>query len=130
MRPHFGQLDTHHELELIEEITGDPARGLALLAEGVPRIFRAGWALIVERDGDRSFRLAESAAAPETREGDLHWLPLKRAVVIDPDAALGAGAVDRAGHRAGRGPVRGRPAGAGRRPARAGRRSGRPSWPG
>jgi hypothetical protein len=84
VRPHFGQLDTHHELELIEEITGDPAGGMTLLAEGVPRIFRAGWAMIVERDGDRSFRLAESAAAPETREGDLHWLPLKRAVVIDP----------------------------------------------
>jgi hypothetical protein len=58
VRPHFGPLDTHHELELIEEITSDPEHGLHLLAEGVPRIFRAG---------------------------DLHWLPLKRAVVIDPD---------------------------------------------
>ena len=29
VRPHFGQLDTHHELELIEEITGEPGRGLA-----------------------------------------------------------------------------------------------------
>ena len=37
---------------------------------------------------------AESAAAPETREGDLHWLPLKRAVVIDPALHWGAGAVD------------------------------------
>ncbi len=85
VRPHFGPLDTHHELELIDEITGDPGRGLMLLAEGVPRIFRAGWALIVGRDGHRSYRLAESAAAPETRAGDLHWLPLKRAVVIDPE---------------------------------------------
>ena len=88
---------------------------MTLLAEGVPRIFRAGWAMIVERDGDRSFRLAESAAAPETREGDLHWLPLKRAVVIDPalhwvpdpwtelDTELAAAPF-------------GRPAGAGRRP--------------
>jgi hypothetical protein len=85
VRPHFGQLDTHHELELIEEIAGDPDRGLTLLAEGVPRIFRAGWALIAARDGDRSYRLAESTAAPETSAGDLPWLPLKRAVVIDPD---------------------------------------------
>jgi hypothetical protein len=85
VRPHFGQLDTHHELELIEEIAGEPERGAALLAEGVPRIFRAGWALIVGRDEDRSYRLAESTAAPETRAGDLSWLPLKRAVVIDPD---------------------------------------------
>ena len=85
VRPHFGQLDTHHELELIEEIAGDPERGLVLLADGVPKIFRAGWALVVGRDEDRSYRLAESAAAPETRAGDLSWLPLKRAVVIDPD---------------------------------------------
>ena len=45
VRPHSGKLDTHRELELVEEITSDPARGLQLLADGVPRIFRAGWAL-------------------------------------------------------------------------------------
>lgn len=84
VRPHSGRLDTHRELELIEEITGHPAEGLALLAEGVPRIFRAGWALIAVRDGTRSYRVAESAAAPETRSGDLPWLPLAKAVVIDP----------------------------------------------
>jgi hypothetical protein len=84
VRPHSGRLDTHRELELIEEITVTPARGLHLLAEGVPRIFRAGWALIAVREGTRSYRVAESAAAPETRAGDLPWLPLKRAIVIDP----------------------------------------------
>lgn len=85
VRPHSGRLDTSHELELIEEITADPGRGLALLAEQVPRIFRAGWALIAVRDGDRSYRLAESTAAPETRAGDLPWLPLSKALVIDPE---------------------------------------------
>jgi hypothetical protein len=84
VRPHSGRLETHRELELIETITGDPGRGLELLADGVPRIFRAGWALVAVRDGDRSYRLAESAAAPETRAGDLPWLPLERAVVVDP----------------------------------------------
>jgi hypothetical protein len=84
VRPHSGRLDTHRELELIEEITGNPERGLDLLAAGVPRIYRAGWALIAVRDGTRSYRLAESAAAPETRAGDLPWLPLTRAIVVDP----------------------------------------------
>jgi Guanosine polyphosphate pyrophosphohydrolases/synthetases len=84
VRPHSGRLDTHRELELIEEITGDPEHGLALLAEGVPRIFRAGWALIAVREGTRSYRVAESQAAPETRAGDLPWLPLTRAIVLDP----------------------------------------------
>ncbi|MGI9002273.1 MAG: amino acid-binding protein [Pseudonocardia sp.] len=84
VRPHSGRMETHHELELIEEITGDPAHGLELLAEGVPRIFRAGWALVAAREGTRAYRLAESAAAPETIAGDLPWLPLKRVIVIDP----------------------------------------------
>ena len=83
MRPHSGLLSTHHELELIDEIAGDPEGGLALLAEGVPRIFRAGWALIVRRDGPRSYRLAESVAAPETIAGDLPWLPLSKVTVLE-----------------------------------------------
>lgn len=84
VRLHTGRLDTHRELELVDAIAGDPAHGLALLAEGVPRIFRAGWALVAVRDGTRSYRSAQSTAAPETRAGDLPWLPLERAVVIDP----------------------------------------------
>lgn len=86
VRPHSGHLDTHHELQLIEEITTEPEHALTLLADGVPRIFRAGWALVVRREGTRSFRLAESSAAPETIAGDLPWLPLRKAFVIDPEA--------------------------------------------
>ncbi len=85
VRPHSGRLDTHRELELIEEITGDPAHGMHLLAQGVPRIFRAGWALVAAREGTRAFRIAESRAAPETRAGDLPWLPLTHAIVVDPE---------------------------------------------
>ncbi|OLT23635.1 amino acid-binding protein [Pseudonocardia sp. CNS-139] len=85
VRPHSGRLETHRELELVEEITSDPERGLQLLAEGIPRIFRAGWALVVEREGDRSYRLAQSTAAPETSAGDLPWLPLERAIVVVPE---------------------------------------------
>jgi len=85
VRPHSGRLDTHHELELIDEISNDPQKGLTLLADGVPKIFRAGWALVAVREGTRSYRIAESAAAPETQAGDLPWLPLRRAIVLDPD---------------------------------------------
>ncbi|HZG92210.1 MAG TPA: amino acid-binding protein [Pseudonocardia sp.] len=84
VRPHSGRLDTNRELELIEEITGDPQRGVQLLAEQVPRIFRSGWALVAAREGPRAYRLAESTAAPETRAGDLPWLPLTKAIVLDP----------------------------------------------
>jgi hypothetical protein len=85
VRPTSGKLDTNGELELVEEITADPAHGLELLANGVPSIFRAGWALVVTRDEHSGARrLAESSAAPETRAGDLPWLPLAKATVLDP----------------------------------------------
>jgi hypothetical protein len=85
VRPHFGRLDTNRELELIEEITAAPEQGLDLLTAGVPRIFRAGWALVVIREEGAARRLAESPASPETRAGDLPWLPLAKPVVIDPE---------------------------------------------
>lgn len=85
VRPYSGRLDTHRELELVDQIAGDPAHGLQLLADEVPRLFRAGWALVAVREDQRSWRLAESSAAPETRAGDLPWLPLAKAIVVDPE---------------------------------------------
>jgi hypothetical protein len=85
VRPHSGKLDTHRELELIEEISRNPDRGLDIFAEGIPRIFRAGWALVVIQEGRRAYRLAESRASPETRAGTLPWLPLTRPIVLDPN---------------------------------------------
>lgn len=84
VRPYSGRLDTHRELELIDEIANHPGRGVQLLTDEVPRLFRAGWALVAVRADGRSWRLAESAAAPETRAGDLPWLPLPKAVILDP----------------------------------------------
>jgi hypothetical protein len=84
VRPHTGKLDTHRELELIEQISANPRDGLALFAEGIPKIFRSGWALVVTQEGDRAWRLAESQASPETRAGWLPWLPLEKAIVLVP----------------------------------------------
>jgi len=84
VRPYSGKLDTHRELELIEEVSGDPEHGLQIFAEGIPRIFRAGWALVVTQEGNQGYRLAESQASPETRAGSLPWLPLAKAIVLDP----------------------------------------------
>jgi hypothetical protein len=84
VRPHTGKLDTHRELELIEEISTRPSEGLQLFADGIPRLFRAGWALVVIQEGTRAYRLAESQASPETRAGTLPWLPLTKPIVLDP----------------------------------------------
>ncbi|GAB3487394.1 amino acid-binding protein [Amycolatopsis cihanbeyliensis] len=86
VRPYAGVLDTHRELELVEEIAGQPAAGLEILAEGVPKIVRAGWSLVVRRQSDATVkRLASSGAAPEAPIAELPWLPLERATVLDSE---------------------------------------------
>ncbi|MGW4524934.1 amino acid-binding protein [Amycolatopsis sp. NPDC004378] len=87
VRPYAGVLDTHRELELVEEIAAQPKSGLDILAEGVPRIVRAGWAMVVEHAETGAIRLASSSAAPETAITDLPWLPLERATVLDGEEA-------------------------------------------
>jgi hypothetical protein len=78
-------LDTHRELELVEEIAAQPALGLEILAEGVPRIIRAGWSLVVQYTEEGPKRLASSSAAPEAAITNLPWLPLERATVLDAE---------------------------------------------
>ncbi|MEU7532112.1 ACT domain-containing protein [Saccharothrix sp. NPDC042600] len=83
VRPYAGVLDTHRELELVEEVAEEPARGLEIFTEGVPKIIRAGWAVVVGYDGAGVHRLTASAAAPETRMRNPPWMPLARATVLD-----------------------------------------------
>lgn len=85
VRPYAGVLDTHRELELVEQISDEPGRGLEIFAEGVPRIVRAGWALILKHGAERPQRLAASTAAPETAISTPPWMPLQRATVLDGD---------------------------------------------
>ena len=83
VRPDAGILDTHRELELVEEIADDPRKGLEVFTEGVPKIIRAGWAVVVGPEGTGINRLTSSSAAPETRMADVPWFPLERATVLD-----------------------------------------------
>lgn len=83
VRPYAGVLDTHRELELVEDIAEDPRNGLAVFTEGVPKIIRAGWAVVVSWDGGTAHRLTSSSAAPETKLQTPPWLPLARATVLD-----------------------------------------------
>ncbi|ATE56946.1 MULTISPECIES: amino acid-binding protein [Actinosynnema] len=81
VRPYAGVLNTHRELELVEEVADEPAKGLAVFTEGVPKIIRAGWAVVIEIDGG-GYRVTASAAAPESVELP-PWMPLARATVLD-----------------------------------------------
>lgn len=86
VRPYAGVLDTHRELELVEEIAANPKKGLDILVEGLPKIIRSGWALVVKQTDTRITRLASSSAAPESEITNLPWMPLRRATILDSEA--------------------------------------------
>lgn len=83
VRPWAGVLDTHRELELVEEVAADPAHGLQTFTDGVPKIIRAGWAIVLIVTEDKPQRVAGSQAAPETLAVQLPWWPLRRATILD-----------------------------------------------
>ncbi|RZS39068.1 hypothetical protein EV193_104279 [Herbihabitans rhizosphaerae] len=83
VRPYAGVLDTHRELELVEQVAAAPNEGMSIFAEGVPKIIRAGWAVIVVTDSSGTTCLASSTAAPEITTIELPWMPLSRATILD-----------------------------------------------
>jgi hypothetical protein len=85
-RYYAGSGEAHRELELLEALATSPERAAELLVSGAPRIFRAGWAVVVRYDERGPLVEAASSAAPDLGELDLPWLPLTRAKVLDPTA--------------------------------------------
>jgi len=85
-RYYVGAGEAHAELELLEALATAPDRAAELLVSGAPRIFRAGWALVVRYDERGPLVEASSPAAPDLADLDLPWLPLARARVLDPTA--------------------------------------------
>jgi ACT domain len=83
VRPWAGVLDTHRELELVEEIAANPSHGLQTFTDGVPKIIRAGWAVVLTVEEGKPQRVAASFAAPETVAEELPWWPLRRATILD-----------------------------------------------
>ncbi|MEO9139566.1 MAG: ACT domain-containing protein [Jatrophihabitans sp.] len=75
IRPYAGQLDPHRELELLDGL-GHDSTSLRTLADGVSRVFRAGWTLILGPPASgRSAVLASGGAAPEIDSLPVPWWP-------------------------------------------------------
>lgn len=85
-RYYAGAGEAHREMELLEALATSPERAPALLVSAAPRIFRAGWAVVVRYDERGPLVEAASPAAPDVADVDLPWLPLARAQVLDPTA--------------------------------------------
>ena len=91
IRPYAGQIDPHRELELLESLAARPARPYEVLSDGVARIFRAAWALVLGTpdDGGSAKVLAAGGAAPELDLVDAPWWPPTpaRTLAASPDWA-------------------------------------------
>ncbi|MEP6598110.1 MAG: amino acid-binding protein [Actinomycetota bacterium] len=90
IRRYAGLLDPHRELELLEALAAHPDRSLQLLTDGVAKIFRAGWAIVLDSaapypDGGSAKVLAASGAAPELAQLPVPWWPPHPARPLDPD---------------------------------------------
>lgn len=92
LRPFSGTLDTHRELALVEALAGSETGVAQLLADELPRIFRASWALLVgcpHASAGTSTVIAASSAAPHVLESDVEqfpWCPMKTPALLDPEA--------------------------------------------
>lgn len=83
LRPYLGADDLHRDLELVDELAAAPERGLQLLVEHAPGVFRAGWAVLLDATGPA----AHSPGAPDLQGVPLPWLPLAGARRLGADEA-------------------------------------------
>jgi hypothetical protein len=87
IRPYAGQIDPHRELELLDALATKPDPTGQVLAEGVARIFRAGWAVVLGAPVDGVVDiLGGSSAAPELTSLAAPWWPATPARVLDAAA--------------------------------------------
>lgn len=87
IRPYAGQLDPHRELELLEGLAeATPDEAMAVLADGVARVFRAGWALVLAEPAGGFARVAAAGvSAPEVDTLAVPWWPPLPARVLAAD---------------------------------------------
>ncbi len=92
LRPFSGTLDTHRELALVDALAGTGFGVAQLLADELPRIFRASWALLIGCPPPylgASTVIAASSAAPDVLGDEVEqfpWCPMKSPTLLDPEA--------------------------------------------
>jgi hypothetical protein len=82
IRPYAGLINPFHELDLLEHLAVRPSNAPAVLADGVCRIFRCGWALLLSEpttEGGDAGVIVGSGAAPEIDSLPAPWWPAKPA---------------------------------------------------
>lgn len=87
IRPYAGVLDTHRELELVDQVATADHDRLQILVDNAPRVLRVSWATVVTDASGGVLQLFGSSGAPETQLTHVDWLPIDRAAQLDSDAA-------------------------------------------
>jgi hypothetical protein len=84
IRPYAGTIDPHRELEVLDQLAAGPDDPLPAFTDGVTRIFRAGWSVVLgPPTAGTAPVLAGSTAAPEMTELDVPWWPPRPARLLD-----------------------------------------------
>ncbi|EME19095.1 ACT domain-containing protein [Rhodococcus triatomae] len=86
IRPYTGLLDTHRELELIDQVATAHDDRMQVLVDGAARVLRVSWSIVAGIGPHGAFRVAGSAGAPETHAGDVPWMPLEKPAILDGSA--------------------------------------------
>ncbi|RPA12911.1 amino acid-binding protein [Gordonia sp. OPL2] len=87
IRPYAGVLDTHRELELVDQVATSDDERLQVLVDNTPRVLRVSWAMVITGGGNGGvLQLFGSSGAPETPLTTADWLPLDRARQLDGSA--------------------------------------------
>ena len=82
VRPFTGVLDTHRELELIDQVAATIGDRLRVLVDGLPRVLGVGWAIIFANGRHGPYQVVQSPASPETRSILIPWQPLHHPVAL------------------------------------------------
>jgi hypothetical protein len=88
LRPFSGSLDTHRELDLLDELARAP-EGTAgkILAAELPRVFSCSWAVVLDCAGAAWDVVAASEAAPSFEGVHLPWMPVTTPALLPSDEA-------------------------------------------
>jgi len=87
VRPDPGVADRHREWELVEAIANDPAKAIETLARMLPKVLRAGWAIVVRVGDDKKIHLlAGGGGVPNLTGVSPGWAPVENAGALDPEA--------------------------------------------
>ena len=87
VRPDPGVADHHREWELVEAIAAQPAKAVETLARMLPKVLRAGWAIVVRVGEDKEIHLlAGGGGVPNLTGVTPGWAPVGDAAALDPEA--------------------------------------------